>query len=265
MITIEKSFDLAQTLDCGQAFRWKETEKGWVGCVNNKVLTISESENQLHLDCSPHDFDCLWKDYFDLDTDYDSIRKELSDFSPILKQAIEFAPGIHILKQDSWEALCSFILSQNNNIKRIKGIISKLCENFGEDLGGVYSFPSIEKMASLTEDDLAVIKSGFRAKYLMSAAELVASGKINLEEISKKSLEKAKKDLMMIKGVGPKVADCALLYGFYRTECFPMDVWMKRAMEKLFPDNTPEDFGKNAGIAQQYIFHYSRMNPDLFE
>ncbi|MFI3325925.1 MAG: DNA-3-methyladenine glycosylase [Clostridia bacterium] len=265
MIEIEKNFDLAQTLDCGQAFRWTQKEDFWLGCVKNKVLKICEKDDKIILDCDENDFEKIWKNYFDLNTDYIKIRTELSELSPVLKQAADFAPGIHILCQDPWEALCSFIISQNNNIPRIKGIIWKLCENFGEDLGEIYSFPSAETVAKLSLDDLAPIKSGFRAKYILSAANAVLNQEIDMENLYTMPLDAARKELMKIKGVGPKVADCALLYGFHRTSCFPMDVWMKRAMETLFPNNSPEDFGENAGIAQQYIFHYSRMNPNLFE
>lgn len=265
MILIEKNFDLAQTLDCGQAFRWTEKDGVWTACVKSKVLKIKEVEDKIKLDCSQEDFENIWENYFDLKTDYQKIREELSALSPVLKQAADFAPGIHILSQDPWEALCSFIISQNNNIPRIKGIIAKLCENFGENLGETYSFPTAETIAKLSVDDLAPIKSGFRAKYILSAATAIANNEINIEKLYTMPLDEARKELMTIKGVGPKVADCVLLYGFHRTSCFPLDVWMKRAMETLFPENSPEDFGENAGIAQQYIFHYSRMNPKLFE
>ncbi len=262
---LHKNFDLSQTLDCGQAFRWSESDGVWSGVAFGKLLKIKELEDKFSLSCTKSDYDNIWHNYFDLSTDYDRIKSELFSFSPVLKQAADFAPGIRLLKQEPWEALCSFIISQNNNIKRIKGIIEKLCENFGEDCGGYKSFPTAEKIATLSEDDLGVIKSGFRAKYILSAAEFVSSKKIDLNRLYTIPLEEARSELQKIKGVGPKVADCVLLYGFYRTECFPLDVWMKRAMAVLFPNNTPEDFGKNAGIAQQYIFHYSRMNPALFE
>ncbi|MDD6446716.1 MAG: DNA-3-methyladenine glycosylase 2 family protein, partial [Ruminococcus sp.] len=182
------------------------------------------------------------------------------------KEAQQYAPGIRILSQEPWEALCSFIISQNNNIPRIKGIIDRLCRQYGEPIGdNLYAFPTAERLSRCTVDDLAPLRSGFRAKYIVDAATKVATNEINLHEIKKMPVEQARKELMKIKGVGPKVADCTMLYGMGKKECFPMDVWMKRAMEVLFPNLTPEDFGTNAGIAQQYIFHYSRMNPQLFE
>lgn len=265
-----KSFDLNQTLDCGQCFRWeKEKSEATVyhGVAYGKALTISQCNSTITLhNCSKEDFENIWSKYFDLNTDYCQIRKELSQLNPVLEEAQQYAPGIRILKQEPWEALCSFIISQNNNIPRIKGIINRLCENYGEKItDNNYSFPSAKVMAQFTAEDLAPLKSGFRAKYIIDAAQKVASKEIDLEFISNLPTADAQKELMKIKGVGPKVADCTMLYGMGKKECFPLDVWMKRAMEVLFPDLTPAHFGANAGIAQQYIFHYSRMHPQLFQ
>ncbi len=259
----QEDFDLEQTLDCGQCFRFVKKEDYFEGMAFSKILKIKRDGDFIELDCDEKDFEEIWKNYFDFDTNYAIIKRELENFSPIMKDAINFAPGIRILKQDPWEALCSFIISQNNNIPRIKGIISRLCENFGEKIGEFYSFPKPEKIASLTAQDLEPIKSGFRAKYILDAAKTATQTDLN--QIYTMPIDEARAELMKIKGVGPKVAECVLLYGFHRTECFPLDVWMKRAMEVLFPQNKPEDFGLNAGIAQQYIFHYSRMNANLFD
>lgn len=262
-----RDFDLAQTLDCGQSFRWEELENGdFKGVAFDREVTV-------HLDCGEFyifggkaEDGALWGDYFDLDFDYGIIKNELSALSPVLKSAAEYAPGIKILKQDSWEALCSFIISQNNNIPRIKGIIKRLCESFGDKTpDGGFTFPSAQRLSQLTVDDLAPLRSGFRAKYLIDAALKVSSGEVNLNEVRIMPIDEARQSLMKIKGVGPKVAECALLYGMHRLECFPMDVWMKRAMAVLLPEFTIEDLGQYAGIAQQYIFHYSRMHPELFD
>lgn len=265
-ITIKKLFDLAQTLDCGQAFRWTKNEDGsWSGIAFGKALTLTADDNTVTFHCDRNNFENTWYDYFDLATDYDEIRSRLSALSPVLKEAADYAPGIRILKQDPWEAVCSFIISQNNNIPRIKGIIARLCENFGEKTDGtnLYSFPSAEKIAGLSEEDLAVIRSGFRAKYILAGANAALKDGF-LESMYTLPIDEARKKIKTVKGIGPKVADCALLYGFHRTECFPVDVWMKKAMEKLLPDVDPSIFGTDAGIAQQYIFHYSRMHPELF-
>ena len=154
--------------------------------------------------------------------------------------------------------LCSFIISQNNNISRIKGIIERLCENFGEKIEGGYTFPTAEKIASLTVEDLAPLRSGFRAKYLIDAAQKVASGAVDLYHLRYFTLDAARDELMKIKGVGPKVADCALLFSHHHDRAFPKDVWINRALDTLFGGELPEIAKDYAGIAQQYIFFYAR-------
>lgn len=259
--------DLAQTLDCGQSFRWKEREDGaFEGVAFGKFVTVKLDENTLYIEnASKADFEKIWYDYFDLSLDYGEIREEISKIHSVLREAAKYAPGIRILRQDPYEALCTFIISQNNNIKRIKGIVQRLCENFGEKIDGGYAFPTVEKMAQLSPDDLVPLRAGFRNRYLVDAAQKVASGEVDLEKCRSCDYDEARAELMKITGVGVKVADCTLLFGLHRIEAFPVDVWMKRAMEKLFPDMKPDDFGKYAGIAQQYIFHYSRMHPELFD
>lgn len=261
-----KDLDLAQTLDCGQSFRWVETDSGFYGIAYDREVVMRLEGENLYIDnCDENEFKNIWKDYLDLDLDYGKIREELSEIHPILKEAGEYASGIRILQQEPWEALCTFIISQNNNIKRIKGIVARLCESFGEKVGSGYSFPTAEKLAGLEPDDLAPLRAGFRNKYIIDAARKVADGEVNLEICRSLPYDEARAELMKIKGVGVKVADCALLFGLHRIEAFPVDVWMKRALEKLFPDMTPSDFGECAGIAQQYIFHYSRMHPEMFD
>lgn len=267
-IPLTIDFDLAQTLECGQCFRWEKTEDGaFRGMVNGKAISIREDIDAKAIvleGVSPKDFSTIWADYFDLDFDYAGARAQLCQAHPGLTPMAEFAPGIRLLRQDPWEALCSFILSQNNNIPRIKGIVQRLCEHFGQRTQDGFLFPTPERMAALTVEDLAPLRSGFRAKYLLSAAQLVSAGQVDLEALRVMPMEEARASLMQIVGVGPKVAECALLYGLHRLEAFPMDVWMKRAMEALFPGYRSEDFGEYAGIAQQYIFHYSRSNPKIF-
>ena len=263
-----KDFDLAQTLDCGQAFRWREQPDGsFKGVAFGRLVTFRSDGDSIVIDgVSEEEYNSIWKNYLDLELDYGNIRTELSKLHPTLSEAARFAPGIRILNQEPWEALCSFIISQNNNIPRIKGIVERLCQNFGEQIeDDYYMFPSAEKLAALSPEDLAPIRAGFRARYIIDGASKVAGGEINLEEVRQMEIELARKELMRITGVGIKVADCTLLYGLHRLDCFPLDVWMKRAMAVLFPDMTSGDFGQYGGIAQQYIFHYSRMNPELFQ
>ena len=259
--------DLAQTLDCGQSFRWTENPDGsFSGVAYGKSVTARLENGVLSIDGAEEADRELWSEYFDLSLDYGAVREELSQLHPVLKEAAEYAAGIRILRQEPYEALCTFIISQNNNIKRIKGIVQRLCESFGERLAdGSFAFPSAESMAALSVEDFAPLRAGFRAKYLADAAQKVNSGEVDLKICFSLPYEEARAELMKIKGVGQKVADCTLLFGMHRIEAFPLDVWMKRAMKTCFPGMAPEDFGAYAGIAQQYIFHYSRMHPEIFE
>ena len=260
-------FSLKEIFECGQCFRWKEVSKGkFSGIAYGKSLTICEDQNLILLkNTSMDDFQNVWKRYFDLNTDYSQIKKKLFSIHPVLAEATKYSKGIRILRQEPWEALCSFIISQNNNIPRIIGIISRLCSNFGPRIGdSEFAFPSAETVSKLDAEDLSVLRAGFRTDYIMDAAKKVALGEVDLEKINEMPIGEARDNLMKIRGVGPKVAECTLLYGFHRLEAFPLDVWMKRAMKVLFRGMTSSDFGDYAGVAQQYIFYYSRMNKELF-
>ena len=232
----------------------------------DKYVNISLDGTDMTIKNAVEDDRELWFDYFDLALDYGKIREDISEIHPVLKEAAKYAPGIRILRQEPYEALCTFIISQNNNIKRIKGIVGRLCESFGDEIeDGIYGFPSAERLAEMTPDDLAPLRAGFRNRYIIDSAKKVASGEVDLELCKTADYETSRAELMKITGVGVKVADCTLLFGMHRVEAFPVDVWMKRAMEKLFPGMTAADFGEYAGIAQQYIFHYSRMHPEVFK
>ncbi len=260
IILRQPDFDLDETLDCGQAFRWTKTDdKTYSGFFLNRYLEISDiGDNTFILkNTSEDDFLNIWADYFDLKTDYGALKKKFSE-DRILSEACKFAGGIRLLRQDTWETLCSFIISQNNNIPRIKGIITRLCDKYG-------GFPTARMLSCETEENLGYLRSGFRAKYIIDAALKVAEGVIEPDKLKAMELEQAKKKLMEIKGVGPKVADCVLLFGMYRTEAFPIDVWIKRVMKCFFPDGLPECTAGYEGIAQQYLFHYARNNSHLLE
>lgn len=261
LITGIQCFDLDLTLECGQAFRWKKDENArHHGVAFGKVLDIRQTPQGLLLPgASAADFEQIWRGYFDLDRDYAAICGNFCTDTG-LKTAVEQFPGIRILRQEPWEALCSFIISQNNNIPRIKGIISRLCETFGNPLGqGDFTFPSAENMANLTIDDLAPLRAGFRGSYLIDAAQKVASGEVKLSGLDKAPLDDARCTLTQIKGVGTKVAECTLLYGCGRTDAFPVDVWVKRLMDEVYPDGLPECANGTQGIAQQYLFHWRRQ------
>ncbi|MBQ3563675.1 MAG: DNA-3-methyladenine glycosylase 2 family protein [Clostridia bacterium] len=257
---ITSDIDIAKTLDCGQAFRFSESDGVWRGVAMGRALSLTQEGNKITLfDVNEEEFNSLWRGYFDLDRDYEMIKSSVSS-NEILKKATDFSDGIHILRQEPWEAVCSFIISANNNIPRIKGIISRLCENFGFKIAdGLFTFPSAERIAALTLDDLAVIKSGFRAKYILDAAQKFSSNQIDVEALYTLPIDEARNTLMTIKGIGPKVADCALLFGWGRVECFPVDVWIRRAMNHFFGENgLPSEAVEYAGIVQQYLFYWAR-------
>ncbi len=256
IILFEKDLNLDETLDCGQAFRWKKIESDYKctyeGDFFNDRLKISEISDNIFIfhNVTENDFLSKWVDYFDLETDYSQLKAEFSE-DETLSKACEFAGGIRLLKQNSWECLISFIISQNNNIPRIKGIIDRLCDNYG-------GFPTAEQMKGITADDLAYLRSGFRGKYLSDAVEQVNSGEVDLQKIAVLPIDEAREALKKIKGVGPKVAECVLLFGMYRTEAFPVDVWIKRVLAEYYPNGFPEFAREKGGIAQQYLFHYIR-------
>lgn len=253
-------FDLERTLDCGQAFRWACTgENEWHGVAFGKPLTLKKDGEEIKfIGTDSDDFEKIWKPYFDLDRDYDLLCRRFS-LDEHLKKAVSECSGIRLLKQEPWEALCSFIISQNNNIPRIKGIIDRLCRLLGEPLGNDdYAFPSPEAVAAAGIEGLAPIRAGFRAKYIIDAAQKVADGEIDFEKISAASIDEGRDELIRIKGVGEKVAQCTLLYGFGKIDAFPVDVWVKRIMQELYPDGLPECVSGARGIAQQYLFHWRR-------
>ena len=250
--------------DCGQCFRFNPQDDGsWFGVAKGKALSVRTDGPDVVFECSESDFIETWVDYFDLERDYSQIRKliSLDDFT---KKAAEYGRGIRILHQDGWEALCSFIISQCNNITRIKGIVERLCTLFGNEFDyfgkTCYTFPSAETIAGLTVSDLAPLRSGYRAEYIINAAKEVSMGHLNLISIKQMSTKDAIKALTSLKGVGTKVANCVLLFGCNKLDAFPVDVWMKRAIEQYYGGKSFDSsvFGENAGIAQQYIFHYIR-------
>lgn len=260
IITGLRCFSLPLILDCGQAFRWSENADGsWSGVAMNRELRLKQDGDRLFFEnTTPDEIKNIWLKYFDLGRDYTAICERLSA-DENLKTACSEYPGIRILKQDEWETLCSFIISQNNNIPRIKGIIGRLCENFGDKLpGGGYSFPSAEKLASLEPDDLAPLRAGFRNKYIIDAARKVAGGEVNLSALRSASDDEVRESLLKIKGVGAKVAECTLLFGFGRVDAFPIDVWVRRVVGELYPNGLPECMDGVRGIAQQYLFHWRR-------
>ena len=256
-------FDLERIFECGQCFRWNADENGvYTGVAFGIAARIYKDGNSVFISGTTDEFETVWLDYFDLNRDYSAIRRGLC-IDGFMSEATTRGAGIRILRQEKWEVLCSFIISQCNNIPRIKSIISKLCEEFGDvlELDGqkYYSFPSAQKIATLDVDGLASLRCGYRAQYIITAARAVASGELNLDAIALGSPHTAKLELKKLHGVGDKVADCVLLFGLNMLDAFPIDVWMRRALAEYFEKGFDHRvFSPYAGIAQQYIFHYVR-------
>ena len=253
--------NLAATLDCGQAFRWYQTAQGWQGIVEGRQVVVHMEDDTLVLEgADPQDQD-FWQNYFALDLDYPALRQKFCSGNQRLAACVQANPGIRVLRQPFFETLCTFIISQNNNIPRIRAIVERLCEGLGQPLeGGGYAFPTAQRMAGLSVEDLAFLRAGWRAAYLLDAAQKVASGEIDPVQLARLPMDQAKAQLMTIQGVGPKVADCVLLFSLSFWQAFPMDVWMKKAMAQLFPRGIPVCCHRHAGIAQQYIFDYARTH-----
>ncbi|MDR2909404.1 MAG: DNA-3-methyladenine glycosylase 2 family protein [Oscillospiraceae bacterium] len=262
ILTGLKNFSLRETLECGQCFRWERlADNTYEGIVCGLRRRLSQQGDSLRIHGGGEaEFLSLWRGYFDLGRDYGALKELFSPFEP-LRRAVEYSPGLRVLRQEPFETLCTFILSQNNNIPRIGGLVKRLCELLGEQLaGGGYAFPQPQAFAGKTAEDLSPVRSGFRAGYLVDAAQKTLSGELPLRELSLLPLEESLRLLKTVRGVGPKVAACTLLYGCGRAECVPVDVWIGRALEAWFPGGLPEEIAPVAGIAQQYLFHYARMS-----
>jgi len=271
-ITDIKDFDLKKTFECGQCFRWNVVDYD-INNINNctykgiafgNAIKIRHNNGSIFISGTIEEFKSIWCKYFDLDRDYATIRKQLC-IDSFMEQATEYGRGIRILHQDKWEALCSFIISQNNNIPRIKTIIETLCREFGDAIMFrdelYYTFPSAGKIAALNTESLAVLRCGYRAEYIIRSAKAITDGLVNLNELAECTPEIARKELKKLHGVGDKVADCVMLFGLNMLDAFPLDVWMKKAVAKHYgPNFDPIIFSPYAGIAQQYIFNYTRNN-----
>ena len=255
-----KGFDIRRTLFCGQAIRWKELGGYICGIAGGKYAGITDNGDNTY---TIHEIEkediSYWQSYFDLDTDYDALIERFSK-DEHMRLACKENPGIRVLRQEPFETLISFIISQNNNIKRITGIIDRLCESCGEKTEHGYAFPTLEKLVGVTAEDLAPLRAGFRAKYIVDAVEKLNSTEVSLDGINAMDTDTAREELKKIKGVGNKVADCVLLFGYHKTDAFPRDVWIKRIEQKLYPDGLPECIKGNEGIAQQYLFDYARTH-----
>lgn len=280
-----KGLGAEETLFCGQSFSWHRLEDGgFAGVAGKKSVAMQEKDGALvlrNIDGASflEEDEDFWRHYFALDINYEELRQKFSE-NQTLAKCVEYSPAIRVLRQPFFDTLLCFIISQNNNIPRITGIVRRMCAAFGTPINaeniapkqekgqaaedeGYYTFPDAARLAECSLEDFAPLRAGFRAKYLLDAAKKVADGTVDEKALMQADDETAREMLMQIKGVGPKVADCVLLYSLGRTSVVPMDVWMKRAMAQLFEGEMPPEAKGYEGIAQQYIFNWARFN--LFE
>lgn len=262
-----KDFNIEEILECGQCFRFER-----LGDMRYRILALGEDtvvwqdrDRLLIEGCTEEAFNNKWRHYFDLETDYGEIKKKISENDPVMCEAVEFAGGIRLLNQEPYECLLSFIISQNNNIPRIKRIIGAMCDKYGK--GGC--FPTLEEMSRATEEELCGLKMGFRSRYIYDAVRKLSGGEVRLKELFLAETAQARAELEKIKGVGPKVADCVLLFSLGHREVFPVDVWVRRVISELYFGGeeqsiktigafAAEKWGALAGYAQQYLFYYAR-------
>ena len=274
-----KSFEPRHIFECGQCFRWNEENDGsYTGVFQNCVLNVKkDGEDVVFQGVCEEKIQDVCEKYFDLERDYDAIKEELSKIDEHMARSIVYGEGIRILNQDLWETIISFIISANNNIPRIKGIIERISKKYGKKIEWrgkeYYTFPTIEELSKATVQDLRDLGLGFRDNYVYETTKKIKSGEISLEKLAMEDTLHARKDLLTLSGVGPKVADCILLFStLKRFDVFPIDVWVRRVMNELYlqrDDETKiqkreieklarEKYGKLEGMAQQYLFYWKR-------
>lgn len=253
---------LRHIFECGQCFRWSPSPKGgYKGVAYGRPTRVWMEGGRLFMRSTAAEYETIWRPYFDLDQSYNTLTEGFchNDF---MRQAVEYGRGLRILQQDPWEALASFIISQCNNIPRIRSILDILCRLYGDavELEGetLHAFPSPARIAALSLADLTPLRAGYRAQYILLAAQAIAAGALNLEALRSMSTSEARQTIQTLRGVGRKVADCFLLFGLHKLDAFPVDTWMKKAGAFYQADEPAFSFGAYAGVAQQYIFYYAR-------
>lgn len=270
MIITTKDFVPEHTFECGQCFRWeKQPDGSYIGIANAQVVRISVKDDTILLEgCSEKDYEGFWRHYLDLDRDYSYI-KTCVNVNDTMDKAISFGSGIRILRQDFFEALISFIISQRSSIPKIKSCVDKLCRLCGKEIQfegkAYYSFPDAESVAALSEEQLRALGVGYRAPYILKAAQEVASGRLRGDELEKLDTAAARERLLKLYGVGDKVCDCVLLFSIGKYDLFPSDVWIKRVMAEQFNTDNAKASGESlfanySGFAQQYLFYWRKYN-----
>lgn len=265
-----KDFSLEHTFECGQCFRWEKQKDGsYIGIANSQVVRISQDRELIKIDgCSEKDYETFWRTYLDIDRDYAEIKKAVN-INDTMNKAISFGGGIRILRQDFFEALISFIISQRSSIPKIKSCINKLCMEYGEEIlfdgKTYYAFPTPCTIANLSENEIRALGVGYRAPYIQKAALAVSDGSLDGASLLNLDTLSARNALLSLYGVGDKVCDCVLLFSLGKYDLFPSDVWIKRVMEEEFSSTTAKESGENlfgaySGFAQQYLFYWRKYN-----
>ena len=259
IIEKQKDFILSQTLECGQCFHFvKLDEEDYLISAKSRILHIAQKENRtIFYNTDEQTFDKVWKHYFDLERDYGIYIEAIDPEDTYLKTAAELGSGIRILNQDLWEMIVSFLISQQNNIFRIRKCIDRISRRYGEEKraadGTVYhAFPTAEALSQATEEELRDCNLGYRAKYVRDTALRVASGEVDLAVIRKMTYPEAREELLKLYGVGVKVADCICLMALHELSAFPVDTHIRQALEKHYP----------GGLLQQYIFYYELIHKE---
>ncbi|MDO5702687.1 MAG: DNA glycosylase [Lachnospiraceae bacterium] len=267
IIEIKDDFEPGQIADSGQCFRWvRADEDSYRLIAENMCMYMTPLKGRRYeVDCTEEEYGSFWSNYFDLSLSYAEVRARIDrESDPFLYEASEHEQGIRILRQDPFEMLITFIISQNRNIPAIRRSVELLAERCGEKLTDrrgltYYAFPTPDAIAALTEDDLTECKLGYRCRYVHSAAESVLSGAIDLSSLLEADEERTIKELTGLLGVGVKVANCVSLFGLHHVDAFPIDVWMKRILAAEYPDGYPYDrYKPYNGIYQQYMFAWYR-------
>lgn len=258
-----RNFDIHKICNSGQCFRMNLLGENTYGLVAfGEYLEIGQTGDEISFTCTESAFENRWSVYFDMDTDYGAIEKTVDEADAYLTAAVRCGSGLRILRQDLWEVIVSFIISQQNNIPRIKKCVGSLCRNFGERRENFrgeeyYTFPTAEALAGHKLEDFAVCSLGYRAKYIWKTAGMIAGGEVSLDEIEKMDYEAAREELMKLCGVGIKVAECICLFALHHVDAFPVDTHIKDMLENHYPEGFPfERYRGVAGILQQYGFYY---------
>ena len=268
MLIHNNNFNIKQIAESGQCFRLNPIGENRYALIalGRCLLLEQKAEDLVELSCSESEYEELWREYFDLDYDYGQVIEEIEQGNDgFLKEAVAYGWGIRILRQDFFEIMITFIISQNKNIPAIKNAIENICQRYGEqhycaEAGIMYhTFPAPEVLAASSTEELRTMSVGYRDAYILSAAKAIAEKQLDLEKIRNCSYEEAKKTLLGIHGIGEKVANCICLYGLHHIEVFPVDVWVKRILSEIYQDRFDmEKFNGILGIIQQYMFYYMR-------